>query len=459
MSAADHGDFGLCLEISGPTALAAARSALDGATAEQLVVREGLRAVARTRLAPASVRFRPGRVGEVDLDLTGSELEVETVALLPQLPPAWRRVAIAGTITVTTRLVADGSDIGLDTAQAAVSVRLDEPEMLAAPLVMLLLARAYDLGGELAYQQAKASLVDAVRTGIAEATRRELAARRSVRVLTAPPAIRVGTATVAVTEVAVTTLDGSAKVLLALGGRSGSADAVSRSTLLRSSSTGDPVDVAAITVSNRGLLLDILRPALTAALGLPAEGLAPDVPLVCARPVPLPNLPLPTTLDVLIAGVDEDGRVLVVASLTARVPSDAMTIKATVTLPVTLSCAVTGSTATLTVTPGSPTVSSEPLVAWWVYASALATGGVALAALLELARRFAGSLVVDGAVTGLLRAALPPAVTVPIGLPPGLAGTTVRTTGLNQPDAPTGTLSGTAVLSPLCEHDLVVTLV
>jgi hypothetical protein len=252
-----------------------------------------------------------------------------------------------------------------------------------------------------------------------------------------------------------------------MGGPGGSTSSLTRLNVLTNTATGAPLDVAVLTLANGGMFRDLLRPAVSAALGLPAGGFLPGPQFAwfgstaLAVPGGLPTGVASISVTSLVMGIDETGRLRVSGSVRATGSGGTFTLTTTVGQAFTLGAASAGSGFVLTIAPfGTPSVTSDVQIPAWVYAAGFLTGGALLVTVLAAIDLFAGPLI-SGPIAGAVTAAIGPGITFPVPQPAGVPPVSPRLLTSFQGDAATRSISvaGITFVFPFRDHDLIVNLV
>jgi len=386
----------------------------------------------------------------------------------PPTPPL-SEVALKGVVTVTDHLDLVANAVAIDFSaspllgQPKIVVALQESEILASELVTLMLGYAYLLGGQTGYDTAKAQLLADVRSEVESAVQDAVTSLGTITVLPAP----VLPAPLAITGSALLVQAPSFHVCYSIGGPAGNVALISRSMLLTSSLTGMPVDAGAFALSNASLLRDFVRPALIAAVGLPPGGFVPGHPCFFLGGAPLAVVGVPlarvaVSVDSVLAGIDESGLLHVLAHVSARTTDGSFSISASVDATFAVTATITGGTLTLGVTPvGTPAVSSDLSIAWWIYVYGAVTGGFGLVEILAFGDLFAGALL-NGPLASGLAGALP-AVTAAIPLPTSLGTLTVRSARTFEADSARRVIAllggAITIVDPFRSHDVIVNVI
>jgi hypothetical protein len=469
MSIFDNGGFDLMLEVS-PT-FASQLFALGPAIAapDAPFTTPAVSGTARIRLTRNSAAFAPGNGVTLSLNLAGSTIEVTSAPGFPTIPAGLRTVDLSGAVAISDTVDAAGLNVAIDTTPDAaqgkpsVDVTLDNAAVLASPLVSILLAQAYILGGQGGMDAARNALLDTIRTALGNGIRAQLATtplQQTVLSIPArflPPGVP-NNPPATVPPVAVRTT-GSMLVGVQLGSVRGGNLSRVRSPLRRSISGGF-IDGLAMVLSNACLLRDFVRPTLGNRFGLSPGGFLAGDPFLWfgSSTVPLPGTP-PITITSAGVSVDEMQDLVLRFSFTSSALGGGVSVTASVAVPATLAVSAAGGSITVTFTPGRARVTSSRVdVAWWVYLLSAVTLGVAGVAALALADAIA-----DGAIAGpletLITGALS-AITVTVPLPAGLPPLAVTMQSLFQTDAPqrmVPSLGGVILPASGRDHDLIVT--
>jgi hypothetical protein len=487
MSAADNGGWDVAVEVA-----ANALSSIVGPVLPPLPQRQLVTPAFQGTVTPqasitgTSLTTAGDLTVNVSIDGTGLRVTNLTVPLpnVMNPPPDWlANIPIKGTVRVTDRLemrptLAGGlasATLVIDFTptpvlnQPAIVAEVDD-SFLNAPLIVIALGFAFDLGGQAAFEQLRDNLLQTIRTNIETAVRDAVVGLGAITLVPAPAL------PFAVTAFAFRATPLSLHVLYAMG-PAGNTSLITRSMLLTSSLTGAPVDAAALSLGNVSLLRDFLAASLMGPpLGLPLSMFISGHPCLFVGPISitrrgtqvvrfLPGGPpagiSDISLDSLIAGIDEAGLLHIVARLTATGSAGAFTVSALVDTSFRFAAATTGGALTLTLTPIVPAVvSTDVSIAWWMYVAGALAGGLTLVGVLAAIDSFAG-LLINGAVGTAIGGAFP-TITVPIPLPGRAAALTLRAVTSTQPDSATRSTTlfpGFTISDPFRSHDLIVNLV
>jgi hypothetical protein len=476
MSVADSGGFDIAIELNRTAILAAIASGATIPVSTRPFTLPNVSGTITPSVRVTNLAMASNDDITITLTIDGTVLTVTSQSIFPipgggSLPPELSRVDVGGTVAVTDRLEIRGTSLVADFSddaargQPAVVPALDEAKVLASPLVTLYLASRLLSGGLAAYTQAKQELLTQIRDGVRDAVHDAVVALGTVTLVPAP-----STPPIVVSAAALRTRAESLHLLYTVGGTPGNPASITRSMLLTSTSTGLPLDAAALCLSNAFLLRDVLRPAATGFFGLPAGGFLAGHPcwFIGAAPFTPPG-GLPTgvasmTVDSLIGGTDEASRMHVIIGFTVNGFGGAFTYKATVDVTIALGVTAAAGAITFTVTPTVAVTSSDVEIPAWVYiASALSGNALLLTILLEI-DVVAGTLIAGPLATAL--GGLLPAVAFPLPLPARVPPLAPRQPpNLNQPDAPTriATLTISGIPLPLPDpfraHDFITNYV
>lgn len=461
MTTRDNGGFDLFMEVS-PTL--AAQIFAAGATIQvpdTPFSTPAASGTARMRLVRRQASFGAQQSVGLTFDLAGSTIEVTSATGFGSVPADLQTVDLGGSVVVADRVDARALNVVIDTTPNPasgtpdISVSLDEARVLASPLVSILLAQAYLLGGQAAMDNARSLLLSTIQSSLINGITTELTARPVNQTLISIPATLGGAA--AVPPVALSTAR-TLMIGVQIGGPRGNLGLVTRSAL-RSGVGGRDIDGLSLVILNASLLRDFIRPRVVGLLGLTPGGFIASDPFLWSGSLTttLPGMP-PVTITRVSVFVNETQALVLTFSFSTSVVAGGVTISATVAVPITLTTTALAGGIAVTLTPGPATVlSSRVDVAWWVYLlSAVSLGVVGLAAL-ALADAIADGTVaapITTAVSGAMVAA-----TVVIPLPPGVPALTVTRQVLFQADAPRRIISFGPFPFPAAgrDHDLVLT--
>ena len=489
MPIADHGGFDVVAEIPEATALAIASGLSFGSPTAPFANAQAT-GTATVVAGVSSVSFaQPDRL-IFDIDIAGTRIDVlQVTAFGPptNVAPWMQLIQPRGSIRVNaplgmtpghalvTNLSAAGSD-------PMVTVSVAEDSILASPLVTSLLARAIlpDPTNDTLYQQAKAMVLAGFRETIETQVRQSLG-RLGLVVLVPAPTLpsSVSGALNVIAGSGFRMLPRAIKVGYATRtGSGGSPPAITISNLLRSTATGIPVDALAICLSNAFVLRDIVRDGLTipqpTGLGIPLSAFQANHPLMLMRPLvtTVPGGPIPgiasLTINSIFGGIDGTNLRLIMR-ITANGVAGAFTISATVDAAFTVTASPGTPPSLVVALSGTPSVTTDLAIAWWVYVgAALVPGGAALGYILLGADLFAGSIANGPIATAIVGAAGGLGGTFPAPSGPGLPPLTVRPpVSLGQPNAirriVTVALPGVPapvpIVDPFLDNDVLINLV
>ena len=250
-----------------------------------------------------------------------------------------------------------------------------------------------------------------------------------------------------------------------MGGAGGSSASITRLNILTNTATGAPLDAIVFTISNGGLIRDLLRPILVGLLGLTPTGFLAGNPFAWFGSVALPIGTIPGIASVrltsLVLGIDGAGRLHAVADILGTGSGGTFTVTGTIDQAFTLAAAPSPSGFTLAATPaGPPVITSDVQIPAWVYAASVFTGGALLTTVLAAVDIFGGP-VIAGLATGPIATAFAAGVTFPVPLPSSLLPLTPRLLTSFEADASPQTLTiGTFTIPfPFRAHDIIVNLV
>ena len=474
MSGLDNGGFDLVVTLTEPTISTAARSSLGPATIPPRAVNTGqLVGTVRPAAQVTGAALPGGTDVVITIDLTGSILHVTEASLgggARVAVPAWMAdIPISATVDVTGRFTQGGSggtsvfaDFTVSGSYPTVTTTLDESETLAAPLIQLYLASVIlsNPGDSNPYLAARAAVVAMLETAVSDAVRGAAGTIRSL--IAGPPAgLPITSLTLLETPRFALTL------CYRMGGPGGSTSSIGRLNVLTNTASGLPVDVAVLTLSNGGIFRDLLRPAISGALGLNPSGFLPGPQFAWfgSRALPIPGGLPPgvagISLTSLVLGIDEAGRLRVSGSVLGTGTAGTFTVTATVGQAFSLGASPSPTGFNLTIAPsGPPTVTSDVQIPAWVYAASFLTGGVLLASVLLAIDLFAGPLI-SGPIGGAVTTAIGSGLTVPVPRPAGLPPVSPRLITSFQADAAARsiTIGPVVVPFPFRDHDLIVNLV
>ncbi len=453
MSAADEGGFDLVIEIAQQLLLSVAGSVAIPETPEPIAF-AGISGTFTPVAAVSEVTLGNSPTLDVSISLDGTTIVASHVPwYLDPVPKKFRTINVTGDVTVPVPLVASGLTLAADFSSAgtpAVSQAVFD-SIFAAPLVefLLVVTLIVDPTGGL-YQQVKTAITNQVTTQLQAA----VGSIGKVVLIDFTPMSAALAAAVGKPIAGFTFAFGNLSVFLlfVIGGAFGTTP--TRSDLLRATG-GEPADRADLIISNACLLRDLVRPnlmappasgggglGLTAGGFLPGTGPVPGSPLAWVGSVPFPPAAggaiSSVTINSVIVGVDGTNLRLLVSATANGLSGplgSAFTVNASIDVTVSVSAAISGGTLTLALTPvGTPAVSSNVSIAWWVYVLGFVLGGFTGVEIIAIANAFADTFA-NGLVAGLVKGALGP-ISVPIPLPSGVPALTVRQVSLFQADAP-----------------------
>lgn len=460
MTTRDNGGFDLFMEVSPTlaTQIFAAGAAIQ--VPDVPFSTPAASGTARMRLVKRQASFGAQQSVGLTFDLAGSTIEVTSATGFGAVPADLQTVDLGGSVVVADRVDASALSVVIDTTPEpasgtpVITVSLDEARVLASPLVSILLAQAYILGGKAAMDNARSLLLSTIQSSLINGITDELTARPVNQTLISMPATLGGAS--AVPPVALSTAR-TLMIGVQLGGPRGNLGLVNRSAL-RSGIDGRDIDGLSLVISNASLLRDFIRPRVVGLLGLTPGGFVAGDPFLWFGSVTttLPGMP-PVTITSVSVSVNETQALVLTFSFSTSALAGGVTIRATVSVPITLTTTASAGGISVTLTSGPATVlSSRVDVAWWVYLLSAVSLGVAGLAALALADAIA-----DGTVGAPITAALSSAMatTVAIPFPPGVPALTVSQQVLFQADAPRRIISLGLVSFPAAgrDHDLVLT--
>lgn len=479
MSAADEGGFDLVIEVAQQLLLSVAGNVTIPETPEPIAF-AGISGMLTPVATITDVTLGNSPILDVTISLDGTTIVATQVPwYLDPVPAKFRTINVTGDVTVPVPLVASGLTLAADFSSAgapAVSqAALDS--IFAAPLVefLLVVTLIVDPTGGL-YQQVKAAITNQVTTQIQAA----VGSIGKVVLIDFTPMSAALVTAVGKPIAGFTFAFGNQSVFLlfVIGGSFGTTP--TRSDLLRATG-GQPADRADLIISNACLLRDLVRPSLMAppasgggGLGLtaggfmPGTGPSPGSPLAWGGSVPFPpamgGAISSVTINSVIAGVDGTNLRLLVSATANGLSGplgSAFTVNASIDAAFSLSAAISGGTLTLTLTlAGTPAVSSNVSIAWWVYVLGFVLGGFTGVEIIAIANAFAGNFA-NGLIAGLVKGALRP-ISIPIPLPSGVPALSVRQVSLFQADAPPSfVLAGgfLVLLLPFPQNDVIINFI
>jgi hypothetical protein len=462
MAIADHGGFDILIDVSPSLITRTIGRGLALPPISQPFTTPEASGTATVQLTASDVRLQPGNIIVVELSLAGSRIEVTSAEGFPTIPAALRTITLAGTVSIRDTLDASGLDAVIDTTAnpgrgtPGITVTLDRDALLSSPLVVLLVARAFVLGGEEAAARTRETLVSTT-TALLETQLRGVLGSVPIRqtLLSFPANLAPGTGVPDTRPpIVLSSPTGTLRIGTTLGGAPGNMGLISRSNL----GSGDGI---AFIVSNACLLRDLVRPLLDRRFGLTASGtFLPSDPFLWTgrAPIAIPGVgtAFMTNLSVF---VDELQRVVLAFSVTASFAEGGISVHASLRVPAAIAVASGAGGLVATFTPAPAVVTSSRVdVEAWVYIAIAFGGGPLLVAALA-----AADAIADGEIAGPLATAVNgaiSAITIPIPLPAGVPTLRVTGTSLFQADAPRRMLAtfGFPMPAPGRDHDLVVRL-
>jgi hypothetical protein len=307
--------------------------------------------------------------------LDGTVLHVDSFSLGTQtfMPQPWQRdIDIEGEVLITDHLDVSGIDLMIDftpdpvMGQPAVATIIPRHVVTSAPALVAYLAQAAALG-QAAYDQLVALFLTSLQDAITAVVRAQVRALGPV-VLARGPAMA--------TRLDLLTNPASLRLLYTLGGTPGNPAAITRTRLL--SGISGTVDAAAVTVSNACFLRDFIRPAVALMIapappGSPPGAPSPMLPLFSPThpcffaggfPITPPGgLPAGVTsasVGFVLAGIDDSGMLRIVVRVDATGIQGLFTADVRIDVAVGMAASVAGGAITLT--PGTPAVTSTPTI-------------------------------------------------------------------------------------------------
>ncbi|MGN6257295.1 MAG: hypothetical protein ACTHN3_06045 [Solirubrobacterales bacterium] len=404
----------------------------------------------------------------IEIALDGTRLRIEHVTMpiggtTDHLPDSLAEVRLSGRIRLTDTIEMQPTthdvviDFDHDDAEdlPQAETTLESDSLLAAPVAQFVLAEAFLTGGEVAYNETSRELLESVQMQIGLQVLAAIAGLHTIPIIPAPR--------LAISAADLKTDPPSLHACYALCNPPGRSFSIRRSMLL-TTSAGSVADVAAIAVSNEGLLGCFIRPEIQRILQLPSSGFRHDHPCEFVGSSRLPGVNLEpwiteTTTDSLITGLDENGLLRIVAHFTAHGIADAFSIRCTADVALSIGAEVT-SGGRLSITPTlahTPTAAVDIEVAPWVYVVGLlvffpAIGPTAFADLF-------GATLLDGPIAGLVSRMLGMLPSVALPLPDTVRPVRVRATTSAEPGAPRRTLTIPPGPDPFPSNDLIVNLI
>jgi hypothetical protein len=476
MTTADHGGFDIAIEIAEDTITLAARSTVMPQMESRALNVRGLQGRINPRVTISDAELLMPNILHLELDLRGTNIEVTQITFPPgvprTVPPEMGRIVLDGTtVSIDDHLEIFNNALVVNYTEDTVGgtpvihVILDEPAVVDSPLVRFILAHALmqDPTGA-TYRQIRTEIVDTITTQITTAVRDQIIALGRHILIPAPPFPGL-------TETDFKMGDRAIHLLYRLCGLGGTSILLTRTNLLRRTSDGQPLDVAALIASNVGALSCFIRPRIAPALGLTPTGFNSGHPFSWSGrvPLPIPVGALPTGISgafvtSVLAGIDGTNLRLL-AEVDVDGVANAFRVRAAIDTTFSLTATVMGGrTITLTIAPlGSPSVRSDVSIAGWVYVAGFLTGGAVLAGALAAIDAF-GGLAANGVIASIIMgflSGLPP-LTLPFTLPPSAPRAAVRAQSLGQRDAPTRTITtptGRTITDPFRVNDIIINFV
>lgn len=470
MAIADNGGFDLTVELSEEMITLAARTMSIPAESRVPINAAGLMGEITLSLRVSEVRLIRPNLLWVSLDLTGTQARITEFMLLGRgtvmVPAHAQQASIGGRVTVEGALRFSGNDLVVDWSENPaldlphIGPSVDYNVFLASLPATFLLAGTWvsDPTG-MEYNEARAALLDALNTAIADAVRSRISEIGSLllaRAPSLPSPVRISCRDFLIWT------NGAIKLLYCLGRNvPGNPALIARSNLtLRGD--GSFLDRVALILSNSGLLFDFVRPAVTARLALPASGFHREHPLLwfgtTPAPIPLPPLFASISITSVTAGVDGTNLHLFVSLLATGV-GDAFTISASIDTTFSITAAMTPGGLILAIAPvGRPLVQSTHSIAAWVYVASIFTVGLGLTAVLAAIDLLSGSLI-DGLIASSIAPFLGSTIGLPVTLPSTLPRLAVRAQSLFQADSVRRTVSAPAFTDAFPAHDAIINLV
>ena len=467
MSVADEGNFDLVIEAGQPLLLSLARG-ISIPNAPTTINFSGVTATVTVVAAVDSLDLGACPNLNLGITLEGTTIEATSVPVfLNPVPQNLRTINVTGDVTIAVPLTTVGLALVADFTKGTPTVSQDVfNSVLAAPLIEFLLAETILIdptGGLYAttVQQIEALLTQQIQAAVAGLGQAALIDFTS---FSAALAGAIGTGIKAFTFKC-----GSQSIFLlfTIGGTPGNPSFITRSDLLRTSD-GQVADRADLILSNGSLLRDIIKPALSGLLGLSPGGFASSAlvgaPLAWFGAASFPSIVggaiSSASITSVIVGIDGTNlRILLTA--TAGGIAGSFTVNASIDITMSFSATIAGGILTLKFAPlGTPQVSSNVSIAWWVYVLGFVTGGFTLDAIIAITSALAGNIA-NGIIAGLVGGAIP-TIPVPIPLPAGIPPLTVRQVSLFQADAfPSLVVIGGFIFIPLPfpENDIIINFI
>ena len=471
MSTPDTGGFDLLLTVAEPELSRAVAASIGPLSINPVPVNNAVVSGTVTIVASVIGAILPGGTDiALTIDLTGSTFTATSALIggVPhQVPATVPPVPINAIVTATGRFTQSGAggttvfaDFTAGGPFPTISVDLDSNAVLSSFLVEWILAGIVlaSNGDPNAFNTASAAITQMVSDTITNAVTSFISTVRRV-VVTAPAGLPIRSLSL------LETARFSITFAFTMGGAGGSTASITRLNILTNTGTGAPLDSVVFTISNGGLLRDLLRPLLAGRLGLTPAGFLAGNPFAWFGAVALPIGAIPgissVRLTSLILGIDGAGRLRVAAHILATGSAATFTITADIDQAFTLAATASPTGFTLTAAPAGPaTVSSDVQIPAWVYAASIFSGGSLLTTVLAAIDLLGGS-VIAGFVTGPIATALGPGVAFPVPLPTSLLPLTPRALTSFEADASAQALSVgfLTIPFPFRANDVIVNLV
>ncbi len=335
-----------------------------------------------------------------------------------------------------------------------IAAALDHDRLLAASLPTLLLGQAMlvDPSGELA-ERLRTQLLGQADAAVLAAVR-EATGQLGARIVATAPVLTGAS----VTKTAFRIGDHSVYVLHELGTSDGDPASITRSSLLRRTTDGKPLDALVVLLGNDALLRRFVRPALVASLTLNASGFIPSAPCFWIGSVPLQapsgewRSPIVgATLTSVNVGVDEEGLIIAIAAVTLQGVANSFTVRSSVTFAFGLKLTNAENAIGVDIQQArAPVVknSDVDIATWLKVGGAILTGGIGLAAVMEAIDLWGGTLLNTPASQALEKLRLEaPHIRLP--LPPAVPQLTTRAVSIHQADAVRPVISMPAPIQPI----------
>jgi hypothetical protein len=468
----DHGGFDIAIEIAEST-LARTIGALSiPMTGTQSFSVGGTQGEIIPSVAISTATLVPFGTIRISLDLGMTKIHINQIVvdgIQQSVPPYMSDTTVLGTVTVDEHLKFSGNALVVDFTMVppagtpGLHVEINEDKLKFSPLFTFALSDYCSDPTSVACEQSRNQLLETLKTKVTEAVRRQISAL-GVRTLVPPPTLGARFPTYRIGNK-------SMHLLYATCGSGGELLLIKRSNLLRRTSDGLPLDVAAIIVSNQAFLSCVIRPAVTTALRLTPGGFIPQHPLMWLGQI---ALRIPGGLPALISGVfltkilgGIDGTNLrILAEILVIGVGNAFNVRYTVDTTLSMNATVTGSTVIVSVSPlGTPAIRSYVNISGWALVGGFLSGGITLTGIMAA---------IDGIgviiSSGLIATAISPfllTTRLPFTLPSTASPLTRRVQSFSQADAPTRTIGLTfAFLSqtlpfvdPFPSNDIIINLV